>query len=179
MTVPNTPIVPDEEPRDWQAELTEASGPALPEEPPEVVAQRAEMRRQAELRDRADADRQALAAQTELGHSIAEDVGREIGLKSARHAVSDRPSGNLDLSDRPHFAVSREGEPDRCGQDGEVWPCAPWRNVIGPRVAVESLGVAEMPVPAADERLAAAARLLGLDAAELDTMLQRHDDAGR
>lgn len=179
MTAPNTPTPPDEQPRDWQAELAEASGPDLPEESPDVVAEREKMRRQAELRDQQDADRQALAAQTELGHSIAEDVTRSMALRSARHAVSDRPSANLDLSDRPHFAIDREGEPERCGQDGEVWPCTAWLEVIGPRVAAESLGVTPMPVPAVDERLAAAAMLLGLPVGDLDTMLQRRDAAGR
>lgn len=184
MTDPNNPLVPVEPPRDWDdAELHAASGPALPGEPPEVTALREELARQAEergRRDRADMERQALAAQTELGHSLAEDVARLLAVGEAAHAVPDLKVANRDQYDRPHFLRSVEGEPDRCGQCGELWTCSTWQNVIRPRIAAESAGgVQVVPVPAIDERQAAAAALLGISVDQLDTMLQRHDSAER
>lgn len=88
------------------------------------------------------------------------------------------PSSNVDLTDRPHFAVIVEGATDTtCGQDGEPWPCSTWREHLEDKT---SLHVSEHE-PETDERarLRQAAALLGLDEGDLDTMLQRHESADR
>jgi len=172
--------LPPEEPRDWEADLAEADGPPPPALSDEESA--AERQRQIDAaaeREQETAARQALAAQTELGHSLAEDYSREVARREATAAVPDEPSANL-YDGRPHFLRAVEGEPDRCGQDGEVWPCRVWREHIGPRMAEESAGgVVQLPAAVADERREAAAALLGISADQLDTMLQRHDSADR
>jgi len=181
MTKPLPPQLdlPAEEPRNWEEDLADAEGP-----PPPVLSEEESARVRAELAERSavagalDAERQALAAQTELGHSIAEDVGREIALRTASAAVLDKPSSNL-LDGRPHFIRMVEGEPDRCGQDGEVWPCRAWSETIGPRMMAESTGVVEMPTAASDERREAAAALLGISADRLGSILAEHDGGTR
>lgn len=147
---------------EWETAIV--SGPPVPTDPDWVVERKQAYADQVAALDGADADRQRLDAEVELGHSITEDVERDLAQRAAEAGVDlTRPVGNADDSDRPHFAVN-VGSVETCGQCVKPWPCDTWTNVIAPRLEASGAGVVLATDRLAEQQAAEAAAILGLDA---------------
>jgi hypothetical protein len=133
-------------------------GPTTPYEDPERTAKR---------------NRPALdQARREQDARDAQDRHTELQLA--------QPITNVDLSDRPHFILNNAGV-EVCGQDGEPWPCQWWTGEVEPTALEHSTGQqapAAPPTPTR-EQMVEAARALGMDPDDVETMLMRNDAADR
>lgn len=91
------------------------------------------------------------------------------------------PSSNTDGSGVNHFLMNVDGR-ELCGGCGETFPCDAWRELHTVPSGVEALRGFSGQLTQADledDRVARAAALLGVTPEEMDTMLQRRNDAGR
>lgn len=91
-----------------------------------------------------------------------------------------RPPSNVDYSNRPHFLLNVEGV-ERCGQDGQPWPCEWWTGEVQPAAEEHSAGTlpAEPKQEPTLEQIQGVANALGISTQEAAELVKRSPDAGR